>query len=106
VAFSITGGTSCARDGGEMAVTQEARHQLYKALEAQLGEHNATTLIEHLPPSGWADVATKRDLHIFRTEVELAIERTARHSMQVFVTWMIAANAAMAAAIITAVKLT
>ncbi len=31
-------------------------------LERALGPEAATTLMEYLPPVGWADVATKRDL--------------------------------------------
>jgi hypothetical protein len=45
-----------------MAIDERARHQLYLRLEEQLGPEAATTLMEHLPPVGWADVATKRDL--------------------------------------------
>ena len=45
-----------------MAITEEARHHLYLALEQTLGPDEAATLMEHLPPVGWADVATKRDL--------------------------------------------
>ena len=45
-----------------MAITEEGRHRLYQRLEELLGPDEATTLMEHLPPVGWADVATKRDL--------------------------------------------
>ena len=45
-----------------MAVSEESRHRLYGRLEALLGREEAATLMEHLPPVGWADVATKRDL--------------------------------------------
>ena len=45
-----------------MTITEAGRHQLYQRLEAVLGPDEATTLMEHLPPVGWADVATKRDL--------------------------------------------
>lgn len=43
-------------------MTEESRHKLFQRLEEVLGPEQATTLMEHLPPVGWADVATKRDL--------------------------------------------
>ena len=47
-----------------MAVTEEARHRLYNwALQAG-GPEVAATLMELLPPVGWADVATKQDLDL------------------------------------------
>jgi len=49
-----------------MAIDERARHQLYLRLEQQLGAEAATTLMEHLPPTGWAEVATKRDLDHLR----------------------------------------
>ena len=45
-----------------MAITEEARHRLYRRLEETLGSAEAATLMDYLPPVGWADVATKRDL--------------------------------------------
>jgi hypothetical protein len=45
-----------------MSITNAERHDLHKALEELLGEQRANILMEHLPPVGWADVATKRDL--------------------------------------------
>jgi hypothetical protein len=45
-----------------MAIDERARHHLYQRLEEHLGAEAASTLMEHLPPVGWAEVATKRDL--------------------------------------------
>lgn len=45
-----------------MAITEGDRHRLHRRLEELLGEDEAATLMEHLPPVGWADVATKPDL--------------------------------------------
>lgn len=45
-----------------MAITEEQRHELSTKAEEVLGEANAETLMSHLPPVGWADVATKHDL--------------------------------------------
>jgi hypothetical protein len=45
-----------------MALDERARHELFLRLEQALGQKSAETLMELLPPVGWADVATKRDL--------------------------------------------
>ena len=45
-----------------MAITEKQRHELFTKAEEVLGEANAETIMSHLPPVGWADVATKQDL--------------------------------------------
>ncbi len=45
-----------------MSMTNAERHDLHKGLEEFLGEKRANILMEHIPPVGWADLATKRDL--------------------------------------------
>jgi hypothetical protein len=47
---------------GTMTVSERARHELHGRLEEMLGTEEAATLMTLLPPVGWADVATKRDL--------------------------------------------
>jgi hypothetical protein len=54
-----------------MVVDERSRHALYRRLEEVLGPEAATTLIEHLPPVGWADVATKHDLATLDQRIEL-----------------------------------
>lgn len=62
-----------------MAITEDRRHQLYEELIQVLGREKAATLMEHLPPLGWADVATKRDLdhqtQLFRRDLDHEIGR-------------------------------
>ncbi len=58
-----------------MAVDERSRHELYRRLEEVLGPEAATTLIEHLPPVGWADVATKHDLTGLEQRIELRFAR-------------------------------
>jgi hypothetical protein len=57
-----------------MAITEESRHGLYEGLISTLGQQRATTLMELLPPVGWADVATKRDLDHLQAATKKDIE--------------------------------
>ena len=57
-----------------MAIDERARHQLYLRLEEVLGSEEATVLMEHLPPVGWADVATKHDLDGLEERMGLRLE--------------------------------
>lgn len=65
-----------------MAVDERSRHELYQRLEGVLGPDAATTLMSHLPPVGWADVATKDDLRHLEaaTKAEFrSVETELRH---------------------------
>ncbi len=52
-----------------MAISESARYEMHKELRNQLGEPVADTLMEHLPPSGWSDVALKSDIDQLRGEM-------------------------------------
>ncbi len=53
-----------------MAITEDHRYRLFQHLVEVLGRENASTLMEHLPPAGWADVATKQDLEHLRARLQ------------------------------------
>jgi hypothetical protein len=57
-----------------MVLDERSRHHLYLRLEQALGPEAAATLMDHLPPLGWADVATKRDLDALEQRLELRFE--------------------------------
>ena len=50
-------------------VSDQDRRNLYEALERQLGGGPAATIMELLPPVGWADVARQADLVGVRGEM-------------------------------------
>jgi hypothetical protein len=45
-----------------MVHDERKRHALYRKLEATIGKADADTMMAHLPPTGWSDVARKADL--------------------------------------------
>jgi hypothetical protein len=57
-----------------MALEQRARHELFLRLEQVLGPEPAESLMEMMPPVGWADVATKRDLDALEQRIDLRFE--------------------------------
>lgn len=52
-----------------MAPADEDRRELFDLLEASLGSRGAALLMSHLPPIGWADLATKADLSALGAEL-------------------------------------
>ena len=95
-----------------MAISEEARHELYRGLEELLGHERATTLMEHLPPVGWADVATKRDLEMqdlkleaVEARVSALIERRVTDAIRVHVLTSVGAVMASASLAFAAARL-
>ena len=94
-----------------MAVTEERRHRLYTKLERLIGEEDASTMMELVPPVGWGDVATKRDLdslalHTKRDIESLGDRLRAEWSRQAvaMVISIVTANAATTALIVSVAK--
>ncbi len=53
-----------------MSITEASRFHLRTAIGLILSEEAADTLMELLPPVGWADVATKTDLHYLNGDIQ------------------------------------
>lgn len=53
-----------------MAVDERSRHELHKRLEEVLDPDTAATLMAHLPPGGWSNLATKQDLLELRSDLK------------------------------------
>ncbi|MGH8902590.1 MAG: hypothetical protein ACRDYA_13170 [Egibacteraceae bacterium] len=91
-----------------MVVDERARHKLFGRLEHVLGAEYAVTLMEHLPPVDWTDIATKHDLSAMKHEIiammraELANALTAQTRTIVFA--MLGALTSMAAMVFAAAR--
>ncbi len=59
-----------------MAVNERDRYRLFEAVQQQLGVDVADTLMQLLPPVGWADVALKRDLDQMELLLRSDLDRT------------------------------
>jgi len=57
-----------------MAIDERNRLQLAEALKRALGDEEGITLMELLPPVGWADVATKHDLLALESRIDARFE--------------------------------
>lgn len=66
------------------AITERARRDLYEHAEGTWGKETADTLMAHLPPVGWADVATKTDLALLRADMEALLHRELGKQTRVF----------------------
>jgi hypothetical protein len=99
-----------------MSITEASRFQLRTAIGQILSEEAADTLMELLPPVGWADIATKTDLQHLRDElkadiqalqlsIETTLEKRLHEQTKWFNTTMIAMNAVTVAVAVALSKL-
>jgi hypothetical protein len=77
---------------------EAARLDLYRGLEEVLGAARAGTLMEHLPPAGWRDLATKSDLATLKHELEGTIHRELVQQTRFYVMVMVAWGSVVVAA--------
>jgi hypothetical protein len=57
-----------------MPVTEYERNELFGWFEEHMGKERAATMMSLLPPVGWADVATKRDLDVAVQRLDAKID--------------------------------
>lgn len=50
-------------------ISDAKRHRLHNAIEGLIGEENANTMFELLPPVGWADVARQSDIVALKSDI-------------------------------------
>lgn len=53
-----------------MSISQAKRTELHQELREKLTVDTADTLMEHLPPGGWGEVATKSDIAELKAETQ------------------------------------
>jgi hypothetical protein len=102
-----------------MTVDDRTRTNLHRKLEGVLGEEEANTLMAHLPPVTWQDVATKDDLRSLesvlrsdmraefaRVEAQFAGVRTEMHKAMVEQTrWIVGFVCGWSAVVVTIARL-
>ena len=106
-----------------MSITEASRFQLRTAIGQILNEEAADTLMELLPPVGWADVATKTDIQHLRDEmqhlrnelkgdmlnlqltIEVGVRKLIHEQTKWLITTMIAMNAVTVAVAVALSKL-
>jgi hypothetical protein len=58
-----------------MSISEAQRFNMQIGLRQQLGDDVANSLMEHLPPSGWSDVARTRDIEFIDKRIGMLVKR-------------------------------
>ena len=80
-----------------MSVNEHDRRVLHQALVGLIGELEADTLMELLPPAGWTEIARKQDLETLELRLRAAFHRDMVQQTWIFVGTMLAGLGALAA---------
>ena len=83
-----------------MPVDDRTRLNLHRKLDAVLGPEEADTLMAHLPPVTWNEVATKDDLERLRTELRADFVEAANRQIK----WLVTFAAAWSSLLIAVVR--
>ena len=81
-----------------MAPDERSRLQLADAAKRAFGDDAGITLMELLPPVGWADVATKQDIAAIERRLE-TVEREIRAQTWKLMTLIVAVQGIVVAAV-------
>jgi hypothetical protein len=83
-----------------MEIDERTRHEMYSSLEEKLGTKVADALMAHLPPVGWADVATKQDVNAGFDRLDGRVDELHRLTL-----WMFSTQIALVGLVFTIAKL-
>ncbi|MBU6242201.1 MAG: hypothetical protein KJS66_10470 [Acidobacteria bacterium] len=72
-----------------MTISESRRFVLHRALRDQFGASVADTLMEHLPPAGWGDVARQSDIESLRVNLKNEINVLVTEKLNTQLRWVI-----------------
>jgi len=72
-----------------VTISESRRFVLHRALRDQFGASVADTLMEHLPPAGWGDVARQSDIESLRVNLKNEINVLVTEKLNTQLRWMI-----------------
>lgn len=82
-----------------MGVTEFERHQLFVWFEERMGPERAATMMNLIPPVGWFELASKHDLLELEGRIDGRLARLESSVTRSFVTWLLASQATVVAAV-------
>lgn len=88
-----------------MTVDDRTRLNLHRKLDEVLGPDDADTLMAHLPPVTWSEVATKDDLRALENVLTARIDAAIARAMERQIRWMVTFNTALVALALAAARL-
>ena len=72
-----------------MTISESRRFVLHRALRDQFGASVADTLMEHLPPAGWGDVARQSDIESLRVNLKNEINVLVTEKLNTQLRWVV-----------------
>ncbi len=83
-----------------MQIDERTRHEMYLGLEERLGPELADLVMAHLPPMGWSDIATQREMTARFEEVDRRFDE-----LRSLMLWLFSAQTALVGVALAVVKL-